>query len=449
MQEQQEDHTTHYQKNSLSLLGTIALGTGVMIGAGIFSLTGQMAELAGSAFPFAFLAAAIVVSFSAYSYIKISNKYPSAGGIGMYLHKMYGHSLSTAFHALLMYVSMVIAQSFLARTFGSYTLQLFDVEQTAFWVPVLGALLLLVVFLINLSSNRYIQGTAYILGLIKIIGIFIFGVLGLYLMLDAGQGLESQVGFSSSSGGWVAFIAATALGVLAFKGFTTITNSGSEVRDPKQNISRAIIISIASCIVIYALVGWSVAGNLSISEIIEARDYSLAAAARPAAGDSGVWFTVILAIIATAGGLMASVFAVSRMLAMLTEMILVPHSHFGMPGSIQKHTLVYTVVLGLVLTLFFDLSRIASLGIILYLIMDTAIHWGVLKHLRNDIQANLVIPSLAICLNMLLLAGFILSKWQSDPMILWVAMTIMAMIWLVEYFFLKKVGQTETNHSHH
>ena len=141
MQEKQ-DHTTHYQKNSLSLLGTIALGTGVMIGAGIFSLTGQMAELAGSAFPFAFLAAAIVVSFSAYSYIKVSNKYPSAGGIGMYLHKMYGHSLSTAFHALLMYVSMVIAQSFLARTFGSYTMQLFDVEQTAFWVPTLGAFLI-------------------------------------------------------------------------------------------------------------------------------------------------------------------------------------------------------------------------------------------------------------------------------------------------------------------
>ena len=49
------DHSTHYQKNSLSLTGTVALGTGVMIGAGIFSLTGQMAQLAGSAFPFAFL----------------------------------------------------------------------------------------------------------------------------------------------------------------------------------------------------------------------------------------------------------------------------------------------------------------------------------------------------------------------------------------------------------
>ncbi|EEF80754.1 MAG TPA: APC family permease [Methylophaga aminisulfidivorans] len=449
MQEQQEDHTTHYQKNSLSLLGTIALGTGVMIGAGIFSLTGQMAELVGSAFPFAFLAAAIVVSFSAYSYIKVSNKYPSAGGIGMYLHKMYGHSLSTAFHALLMYVSMVIAQSFLARTFGSYTMQLFDVEQTAFWVPTLGAFLIAGIFAVNLTSNRYIQGTAYFLGLVKIAGILVFGVLGIYLMVSSGQTLESEISLVAAENDWTAFIAATALGVLAFKGFTTITNSGSEVINPRLNISRAIIISIASCIVIYALVGWSVAGNLSISEIIEARDYSLAAAARPAAGNVGVWFTVIIAIVATAGGLMASVFAVSRMLAMLTEMRLVPHSHFGMPGSIQKHTLVYTVLLGLVLTVFFDLSRIASLGIIFYLVMDTAIHWGVLKHLRNDIQANPVIPSLAICLNMLLLAGFGASKWQSDPLVIWVALAVMAVIWLVEYFFLKKVEQTEATHSHH
>jgi hypothetical protein len=111
-----------------------------------------------------------------------------------------------------------------------------------------------------------------------------------------------------------------------------------------------------------------------------------------------------------------------------------------MPGSIQKHTLVYTVVLGLFLTLFFDLSRIASLGIILYLIMDSAIQWGVLKHLRTDIQANPVIPAIAICLNMLLLSGFVVSKWHSDPLILGVAIALMGLIWVVEYYFLKTVG---------
>ncbi len=39
---------------------------------------------------------------------------------------------------------------------------------------------------------------------------------------------------------------ATALGILAFNGFTTITNSGSEVIDPKRNLGRAIVISIAA-----------------------------------------------------------------------------------------------------------------------------------------------------------------------------------------------------------
>lgn len=111
-----DDRSTHYNEGSLTLTGTVMLGTGVMIGAGIFALTGKMAEMTGRLFPLAFLAAAVIVGFSAYSYIRISSTYPSAGGIGMYLHKAYGDRLPTAFNALLMYFSMVIAQSFLART---------------------------------------------------------------------------------------------------------------------------------------------------------------------------------------------------------------------------------------------------------------------------------------------------------------------------------------------
>ena len=90
------DRAAEYKKNSLSVIGAISLGTGVMIGAGILALTGQIAELAGSLFPLAFLAAAIVTAFSAYSYIKMSNAFPSAGGIGMFLEKAYGRSTVTA-----------------------------------------------------------------------------------------------------------------------------------------------------------------------------------------------------------------------------------------------------------------------------------------------------------------------------------------------------------------
>lgn len=427
-----KDRSSQYDEGSLTLSGTVMLGTGVMIGAGIFALTGQMAEMTGVLFPLAFLAAAVIVTFSAYSYIKISNAYPSAGGIGMYLHKAYGDRLPTAFNALLMYFSMVIAQSFLARTFGSYTMQLFGGDSSGLMVPILGVALILIAFVINLLGNRLIQGVAGFIGMLKIVGILIIGLVGVFLADSLAVDFTNQ-GESGTLGN---FIGATALGILAFKGFTTITNSGSEVIDPHRNIGRAIVISIAACVVIYTLVGFAVASNLSLSEIIESRDYSLAAAARPALGEYGVWFTVAIAMMATAGGILASIFAVSRMLAMLTEMHLVPHSHFGMPGSIQKHTLVYTVVLGVFLTAFFDLSRIAALGIVFYLIMDIAIHWGLLRYLREDVGASRWPPVIAIALDLIVLGGFVWVKLNSDPFVIGVAIVSMFIIAIGVYLFL-------------
>ena len=439
------DRTSKYKADSLSLIGAVALGTGVMIGAGIFALTGQMAEMTGSLFPLAFLSAALIVSFSAYSYVKLSNAYPSAGGIAMYLKEAYGRTLPAAFFSLLMYFSMVIAQSFLARTFGSYTLQLFDVADSSLLVPVLGVGLLLAAFLINLSANKLIQGISTTLGFIKIGGIVLFGVVGVW----AADSVKVDFSLADPGASVTGFIGATALGILAFKGFTTITNSGSELKDPSRNLGKAIMISIALCVVIYSLVGFAVSSNLSLKEIIATRNYSLAAAARPALGEYAVWFTVILAMLATAGGIIASIFAVSRMLAMLTEMKLVPHRHFHMPGSVQKHTLVYTVVLGLLLTAFFDLTRIAALGIIFYLIMDIAIHWGVLRHLKKEIEANSVIPVIAIILDLIVLGGFLWVKGISDPLVLIVAASVMAVILVTEFFFLRsQKSEAQPEHSH-
>ncbi|HCA10757.1 MAG TPA: amino acid permease, partial [Marinobacter adhaerens] len=336
-----------------------------------------------------------------------------------------------------------IAQSFLARTFGSYTMQLFGGDESGRMVSILGVSLILAAFLINLLGNRMIQGVASFIGILKIGGIVIFGVVGVWVA----DSLSVDFSGTGEAGATGNFLGATALGILAFKGFTTITNSGSEVIDPKRNVGRAIIISIAACVVIYTLVGFAVASNLSLAEIIETQDYSLAAAARPALGEYAVWFTVAIAMMATAGGILASIFAVSRMLAMLTEMKLVPHRHFGMPGSIQKHTLVYTVVLGLVLTAFFDLSRIAALGIVFYLVMDIAIHWGVLRYLRHDVKAKAWVPAVAILLDLLVLGGFVWVKLNSDPFVIGVAVGTMVVIAAAEQFFLKRFQ--ETGHSGH
>lgn len=62
---QPNDSNKGEQKNSISLSGAVAMGTGVMIGAGIFALTGQIAELAGPLFPLSFVAGALVTSLAA------------------------------------------------------------------------------------------------------------------------------------------------------------------------------------------------------------------------------------------------------------------------------------------------------------------------------------------------------------------------------------------------
>ena len=423
-----------YQPNSISLIGAISMGTGVMIGAGIFALTGQIAELAGPWFPLSFVAGGIVTGFSAYTYVKMSNAFPSAGGIAMILQKAYGSGAIAAGASLLMVLSMVINESLVARTFGTYILRPFDLGMDGVLVPMLGVALIIFAYLVNVSGNRSVGLFSVVMAVLKIGGIAIFGVAAL-----AAGGFA----FAPTSGGasdipLAGFTASVALSILAFKGFTTITNSGAEIVDPHRNVGRTINFSIAICVVIYLLVSFAVSSTLSIEEIVAAKDYSLSEAAKPALGVYGFYFTIALAIIATASGLIASVFAVSRMLAMLTEMKMIPHSHFGMSGPIREHTLVYTVVIAAVLTVSFDLSRIASLGVFFYLMMDILIHWGVYRHLRHQVDANGGMLITAISLDVLVLGVFGVMKMESDPLIAIIAVIAVAAVFGYERVFLPR-----------
>ncbi|NEW80266.1 MAG: APC family permease [Gelidibacter sp.] len=424
----------NYKKDSLSLIGAVALGTGVMIGAGIFALLGQVAELSGNLFPLAFIAGAIISGFSAYGYIKLSNAFPSSGGIAMYLVKAYGKGTVAASGALLMAFSMIINESLVARTFGSYTLQLFNVGNNSVWVPILGVILIVGAFLINISGNKIIGKSSLVMAIIKVGGIAIFAIGALWA---AGFSFQDAISLSNSTDyATTDYLGALALSILAYKGFTTITNSGGEIVNPNKNVGRAIIISLSVCTVIYLLVAFAVSSNLTISEIVTAKDYSLAEASKPAFGKYGLWFTVGIAIVATISGIIASIFAVSRMTAMLTDMKLIPHNHFGMPGNVQKHMLVYVAIIAIVLTIFFDLSRIASLGAIFYLVMDIGIQWGILRNLRKEVQANSAIIIAAILLDVIVLSAFLWIKASTDITVIIVALVALILIILGERWFL-------------
>jgi amino acid transporter len=220
------------------------------------------------------------------------------------------------------------------------------------------------------------------------------------------------------------------------------------VTDPHLNVGRAIVLSIAICVVVYLLVAFAVGASLPLDRIVAAKDYALAEAAEPALGKTGFYLTVALALVATASGLIASVFAVSRMLTMLTEMKMIPHSHFGMPGTIKDQTLVYTVVIAGFLTVFFDLSRIASLGAFFYLVMDIIIHWGVFRNLRHDIGARGWVMLSAIALDAVVLAAFATMKWQSDPLIVILGIVGLTMVFLFERVFLARNPIDQAKHDH-
>ncbi|MDB4291818.1 APC family permease [Maribacter sp.] len=426
----------------LSLIGSVSLGTGVMIGAGIFVLMGQIAELVGDLFPIAFIAGAIVVGFSSYSYVKFSNAYPSSGGVAKFLTKAYGPGTAAGSFSLLMYVSMVVAESLVAGTFGAYALRLFPQEYSGY-ASVLGVVLIGLAYIINISGNKIIETTATFTAIIKVIGIVLLAVSGLII-----SGLPTITGnyvasSSQSLPEGFGFIAALALSILAFKGFTTITNQGGDIKNPHKNVGRSIIISIVICTIIYVVLALSVAGALGVEEIIIAKDYALAAAAKPIFGEWGSILTIILAIIATVSGVIASVYSASRMLGMLSSMKQVPN--LNIIQKLKNPALIFTVSLAILLTILFDLTRIASIGAIFYLIMDIAIHWGLFRHLRTAVKFNPVIPIIAIVMDVVILSAFIYLKYINDPFVLIVAGIGIILIFLFQFLFMKSHTNSDGN----
>lgn len=426
----------------LSLLGSVSLGTGVMIGAGIFVLMGQIAELVGDLFPIAFIAGAIIVGFSSYSYVKFSNAYPSSGGVAKFLTKAYGPGTAAGSFSLLMYVSMVVAESLVAGTFGAYTLRLFP-EEYAGYASILGVILIAVAYIVNISGNKVIEATATFTAIIKVAGIALLAISGLVI-----SGLPTITGNymatnSQSLPQGFGFVAALALSILAYKGFTTITNQGGDIKNPHKNVGRSIIISIVVCTIIYVTLALSVAGGLSIEEIIIAKDYALAAAAKPVFGEWGSILTIFLAIIATVSGVIASVYSASRMLGMLSKMKQVPD--LNRVKNLKNPALIFTVALAILLTILFDLTRIASIGAIFYLIMDISIHWGLFRYLKKEVKFNPIIPIIAILLDIVVLAAFIYMKYLNDPFVLIVAGIGFILIFLFQYLFMKSHTDKDGN----
>ncbi len=387
--------------DGVTLTGAVSMGTGVMIGAGVFALTGQVAAAAGRWFPVAFVVAAVVAGTTAYSYVKLSNTLPSAGGIGMFLNEAYGVGPVAATFTMAMWASMVLNESLVARTFGTYLSQLLGIDAATIVVAGMGVALLVVSFAVNAAGNRVVNATESVMAVVKIGGLMVFSAACLWV-----------ADFPASDAGSVpsvsveAFVAGVALAILAYKGFTTITNTGGEIKDPHRNVGRAIVISIGVVTVVYLAVTLAVRGNLGLGEIVAAKDYSLAEAARPVFGSVGFTLVAALAVIATVSSVMASMYSTSRMLGMMSDMDEVPEVTVAGRLPFGTPPLIVTTGVAIALTVTFDLARVAALGALAYLSLDIAIHLGHLRHLRSETGARADVLIAAIAMDVVVLAGF-------------------------------------------
>jgi amino acid transporter len=69
------------------------------------------------------------------------------------------------------------------------------------------------------------------------VGILVFGLVGIWIADSIADDFSSP----GEAGTFGNFLGATVLGILAFKRVTTITIRGSEIKDPKRNVGRAIV----------------------------------------------------------------------------------------------------------------------------------------------------------------------------------------------------------------
>lgn len=65
-------------------------------------------------------------------------------------------------------------------------------------------------------------------------------------------------------------------------------------------------------------------------------------------------------------------------------------------------------------TALFDLRQIAALGAIYYLIMDVAIHYGTLRHLRDRVPVRRWVLVTAMILDVLILGASVWVKASTD-----------------------------------
>ena len=282
-------------------LGPVQLAfysVGVIIGAGVYSVIGVAAGIAGESLWLSFIIAAIVAALTAVSYAEMTTAFPAAGAEYVYVRQALPEArwISVGMGVVILFGGAATATT-VAVGFGSY-LQLFvNMSPT-----VSAVLLLMFCTAVNVVGIREASWLNVLFTSVE--------VAGLFLVIGAGLSRESFLDpavLLPHSG----VLPAAAIIFFVYLGFEEVANLAEEVRNPGRDIPRAIFISLGITTVLYVTVALAAVALVSPAEL--ANSGAPLATALQRAWPQATWVLSAIALFATANTVLITLIATSRL----------------------------------------------------------------------------------------------------------------------------------------
>ena len=239
-------------KRELGLGAAIAVVCGESIALGIFLTPAEMAKSLGSPFLLfgVWCAMALMACAGALCYAQLAITIPEAGGIYVYLRRFFGDKIAFLYGWMSIAVMDSGVAAALAVGASAYVATL--VPATANWSRLMAAALLLIVGAVHYRGTRIGGRFMAAVNWLKLIVIAL-------LIVWAFAGSRGTITNLVRSGSRPLGSSALMLGVAAafvnaffsYGGWWEVTKLAGEIRDPRRNLPRALIIGVLAVTVVY------------------------------------------------------------------------------------------------------------------------------------------------------------------------------------------------------
>lgn len=241
-------------RRELSLPDSVSIIVGIIIGAGIF----ETAPLVAKSMPdsvalmWVWICGGVLSLIGAACYAELSSMFPHEGGEYHYLNRAFGNWLGYLFvwsRSFIIGPGSIAAMSYPFATYA-YSLFPFGFEGNSagsikLLYGILSILLLTAINILGLREGKWTQNT---LTLIKVVGLLAISLLAL-----SSDGPSSAQSVSVEAGDiYLAII----LVLFTYGGWSEISYVAEEVKNPKQNLFRALMFGTLCVTLIYLLVNF-------------------------------------------------------------------------------------------------------------------------------------------------------------------------------------------------